>query len=77
MQLTYFTDGGYVIHKAGFFGNKFSVWFDDWGNVKDIEKFDKLGRSIRATESDKKFLQVTYGKRHNFKDRHESHCVHS
>jgi hypothetical protein len=48
MQLSYFTNGGFVIHKLPYGSGKISVWFDQNGAVLDIEKFDKNGRKTGA-----------------------------
>ena len=79
MQLSYFTDGGYVVHKAYCNGVKHSVWFDGDGNIKDAEAFDRLGRprKVKPTSAAWKHLQAVYGKRENFEDWHQPHCLHN
>lgn len=44
MQVSYFTTGGYVIHKIPYGSGKLSAWFGADGELKDIEKFDVNGR---------------------------------
>ena len=51
MQVSKFSNGGYVAHKVFFWGLSpmtFSVWFSAGGDVVDIEAFDKRGRSARV-----------------------------
>ena len=51
MQVSKFSNGGYVAHKVFFWGlspMKFSVWFSAGGDVVNIEAFDKRGRSARV-----------------------------
>jgi len=43
MQISYFTTGGFVIHKA--IDGKTSAWFGKDGNILDAEFRDRLGRS--------------------------------
>jgi hypothetical protein len=45
MQVSRFSNGGYVIHKMYVNGIKYSAWFDKDGDVLDAEGFDGLGRS--------------------------------
>ena len=44
MQISYFTHGGFVIHKIPNGAGVASAWFDANGAVVDIEAFDKAGR---------------------------------
>lgn len=44
MQVSYFTTGGFVIHKIPYGAGKLSAWFGADGELKDIEKFDVHGR---------------------------------
>ena len=49
MQAHKFSNGGYVAHDVCFCcsAGKFSIWYDDAGNVTDIDAIDKLGRAGR------------------------------
>jgi hypothetical protein len=49
MQAHKFSNGGYVAHDVRFCcsAGKFSIWYDDAGNVTDIDAIDKLGRPNR------------------------------
>ncbi len=48
MQVQYFSNGGYVIHKMTIEGSKctFSVWFDRFGEIVDSERFSEGGRNM-------------------------------
>jgi hypothetical protein len=51
MQVSKFSNGGYVAHKVFFWGlspMKFSVWFSAGGDVVDIAAYDKRGRAARV-----------------------------
>jgi len=62
MQIIYFEPvGEFVIHKIPYNGGKLSAWFDQYGNLLDIEKFDKTGRHTgRGIEAAKEFV-ARYG----------------
>lgn len=49
-EATYFTTGGFVLHKIPFNGGKLSAWFDDVGNLLDVERFNSSGRIAKTTE---------------------------
>ena len=55
MQIQHFTTGGFVIHKASISGSncRFSVWFDDAGNLLDAERISYAGVSLKATDKQK------------------------
>lgn len=44
IQVCYFTNGGFVIHKA--IDGTVSAWFDKDGKLLDTEKRDSLGRMV-------------------------------
>ena len=54
MQVSYFTDGGFVIHKiptrSG--GSRLSAWFNSEGVLIDAESINILGRSYRPSRAD-------------------------
>ena len=53
MQVSKFSNGGYVAHKVFFWGispMKFSIWFGAQGDVIDIAAFDKRGRNARVPD---------------------------
>jgi hypothetical protein len=62
MQVSYFTDGGFVLHKiptrAG--ATYLSAWYDKNGNLLDCEAINILGRSYRPSKLDREHL-VTLG----------------
>ena len=77
MQLKYFTDGGYVVHKA--LGRHISAWFTNDGQIKDAELIDRLGRS-RPVKPDSALwgqLQSAYGGKENFEEWHKPYCNHN
>lgn len=53
---------GWVIHKVSFNGYKFSLWYDNEGNLTDLEKFtgnaDRavFGRSVRIGKADRQWF---------------------
>ena len=42
MQVSYFTTGGFVIHKIPYGAGKLSAWFGADGELKDIEKYYEI-----------------------------------
>ena len=77
MQLKYFSNGGYVVHKAYLCGTKYSAWFDGDGDLLDAERFDSRGRSYKVslTSIAAKSLQSVYGGKQNFEEWHAPHCA--
>ena len=45
MQVSNFSNGGFVIHGIPFSTGKLSAWYNKDGMVLDVEKFDKSGRA--------------------------------
>lgn len=45
MQISNFSDGGFVIHNIPFSTGKLSAWYNKDSAVLDVEKFDKNGRA--------------------------------
>lgn len=63
MQFFKFNDGSYVIHKITYKIGKLSAWFDNNGELVDIEKFDRNGRKTGSgIDRAKEFAQARYGK---------------
>jgi hypothetical protein len=44
MQVSKFSNGGFVVHKIPYGNGKISAWFDQDGILQDVERFDKNGR---------------------------------
>ena len=76
MQISYFTCGGYVIHKA--LDGRCSAWFDADGNIRAAERRDSRDRYQPVKPGSDKWnrLQAVYGKRENFEDWNKPHCLH-
>ena len=54
-QVTWFSRGGFVLHKA--LGKKLSAWYDADGNLLDSELTDSLGRQRKPGKSDLEALK--------------------
>lgn len=55
MQLSTFSNGGFVIHKI-YIGEsrcRFSAWFDADGKILDCERIDARGRPYPASDKQK------------------------
>jgi hypothetical protein len=50
MQVTRFTDGGFVVHRLNLDGMKsrFSIWVSAQGILQDAERFDAKDRAYRV-----------------------------
>lgn len=51
MQISRFTSGGYVIHKA-LPGQRISAWYDAAGNLLDCERITARGQSRKPSADD-------------------------
>ena len=54
-QVTRFSCGGFVVHKA--LGKRLSAWYDADGNLLDSELTDSLGRQRRPSKDDLETLK--------------------
>jgi hypothetical protein len=59
MQVSRFTNGGFVLHKiqpqSGGVGN-ISAWFDAAGKLLDCERYNIAGRSCKISQADRSHL---------------------
>lgn len=67
MQVSYFDNGGYVVHKATVAGSDrvFSAWFDEDGRLTGAEGRDRRGATKAVTMRNGlrqwEYLQAKYG----------------
>lgn len=45
-----FSTGGFVLHQIPFNGGKLSAWFDDAGNLLEVERFNVAGKAAKVTD---------------------------
>lgn len=60
IQKQTFSNGGFVLHRIPYGeGGKLSAWFDQNGNLLNVEYFLKSGKRYRATDNVKRIAQLT------------------
>lgn len=60
IQKQTFSNGGFVLHRIPYGeGVKLSAWFDNEGQLVDVEYFLKSGKRYRATDNVKRIARLT------------------